>query len=52
MRATDYSSRIHYKGSNTDFVMFALSPEAFQKYRKDTSVPLTEVLDAFTVYTT
>jgi len=52
MRATEPSARIHYKGSNNNFVMFAVSPEAFRKYRKDSSVPLTEVLDAFTVYTT
>ncbi|KAF8444259.1 ribosome maturation protein [Kalaharituber pfeilii] len=52
MRRTEQSTRVHYKGSSEDFVIFAESPEQVKKWRNDKTLPLAEVLNGFHIFTT
>lgn len=43
-------SRVFYKGTNEDFVVFLDDPEALDKYKTDSTIPLSQVLGNFDVY--
>ncbi|KAK9472161.1 ribosome maturation protein [Dipodascopsis tothii] len=45
-------SRVIYKGEADDFIVIISSPEEYQKFKKDSSVPLVDVVDSFKVFTT
>ena len=45
-------SKVHYKGSTEDFVVFIDSPEDLQAWKKDSSIPLAQVVNAFKVMIT
>ncbi|KAF8457306.1 hypothetical protein BGX38DRAFT_1266054 [Terfezia claveryi] len=46
------ATHVHYKGNHNDYVIFAESPEIVCRWKKDKSVPLTEVVDSFHIFTT
>ncbi|KAK4105861.1 DUF1960-domain-containing protein [Parathielavia hyrcaniae] len=44
--------KVHYKGSDEDFVVFLDSVEDYKKWQSDKSVPLAQVVSSFKVFTT
>jgi hypothetical protein len=42
-------AKVHYKGSEEDFIVFVESPEDLEKWKKDSSIPLAQVVDSFKV---
>lgn len=45
--------KVHYRGSNDeDFIVFLDSVDDYQKWRSDKSVPLSQVVSSFKVFTT
>ncbi|KFY35778.1 hypothetical protein V494_05621 [Pseudogymnoascus sp. VKM F-4513 (FW-928)] len=51
-RGQGLQSRVHYKGSTDDYVVFVEDPAMLKKWRDDKTVALVEVVDAFKVFTT
>jgi len=51
-KADDYRTKVHYKGSSEDFIVFVESIENFRKWKTDKTVPLVEVVDSFDVFLT
>lgn len=45
-------TKVCYKGKDDDFVVMAESSEAVEKFRKDPTVPLVDVVNNYTVYCT
>jgi len=52
MRGNATQIRVHYKGDNDDFIVFAESGQAVQDWKKDRSIPLAQVVDSFKVFVT
>lgn len=50
MRGHDQQVKVHYKGSNNDFIVFVESAKAVQDWKADKSVPLVQVVDSFKVF--
>jgi hypothetical protein len=44
--------KVHYRGNDEDFIVFLDSVEDYQKWLKDRSVPLAQVVSSFKVFTT
>lgn len=51
-RADVNRTKVHYRGSTEDFIVFLDSAEDYQKWLADRSVPLTQVVSSFKVFTT
>ncbi|KFZ11915.1 hypothetical protein V501_04491 [Pseudogymnoascus sp. VKM F-4519 (FW-2642)] len=51
-RGTGVQSKVHYKGSTDDYVVFVEDPAMLKKWRGDKTIALVEVVDAFKVFTT
>lgn len=51
-RAVDQQTKVHYKGSEDDFVIFVDSVQAVQDWKKDSSVPLAQVVSGWKVFVT
>jgi len=51
-KADDYRTKVHYKGSSEDFIVFIESVENLQKWKSDKTVPLIDVVDSFDVFLT
>ena len=51
-RGQGLQSRVHYKGSADDYVVFVEDPAMLKKWRDDKSIALVEVVDAFKIFTT
>lgn len=45
-------TKIHYKGSNDDFIVFAESAADVEAWRKDSSIPLAQVVSSFKIMLT
>ncbi|CDR41514.1 CYFA0S07e03026g1_1 [Cyberlindnera fabianii] len=43
--------KVFYKGENIDFIVFVESEEIAQKYQKDSTIPLSEVVGTFKIFT-
>ncbi|KAM0720623.1 hypothetical protein Q7P37_004760 [Cladosporium fusiforme] len=52
MRGNATQIRVHYKGNEDDFVIFADSVQAINDWKKDKSVPLAQVASSFKVFVT
>eukprot|EP00892_Ulva_mutabilis_P000762 jgi/Ulvmu1/10687/UM067_0013.1 len=52
VKADGTQSKVHYKASESDFVVFIADTEALQKWKSDKSVPLVEVVQSFQIFTT
>jgi hypothetical protein len=51
-RANEQQTKVHYKGSEDDFVIFVDSVKAVQDWKKDSSVPLAQVVSGWKVFVT
>lgn len=51
-RANDPVSKIFYKGRSDDFVVFIDDLEILQKWKKDRSIPLSDVLNGWKIFVT
>ncbi|KFY02264.1 hypothetical protein O988_02255 [Pseudogymnoascus sp. VKM F-3808] len=51
-RGQGVQSKVHFKGSTDDFVVFVEDPVQLKKWREDKSIALVDVLDAFKIFTT
>ncbi|KAJ5961497.1 RNA binding protein [Penicillium viridicatum] len=51
-RGNETASKIFYKGSSDDFIVFVDDLEILQKWKSDRSVPLTEVLNGWKIFVT
>ncbi|KAK1769715.1 SDO1-like protein [Phialemonium atrogriseum] len=51
-RGETTQTKVHFKGSNDDFVVFLESEEQYNKWQKDRSIPLAQVVSAFKIFTT
>jgi FKBP-type peptidyl-prolyl cis-trans isomerase len=44
--------KVHYKGTNDDYVIFVESSEAVQNWKKDSSIPLAQVVNGWKIFCT
>lgn len=51
-RGNETASKIFYKGSSDDFIVFVDDLEILKKWKSDRSVPLTEVLNGWKIFVT
>jgi len=51
-RGNGPQTKVHYSGSNDDYVIFVDSAAAVRDWRKDRSVPLAQVLSGWKVFCT
>jgi ribosome maturation protein Sdo1 len=52
MKGNDSQVKVHYKGNNDDFIVIVDSAQAVQEWKKDSSVPLAQVVSSFKVFVT
>lgn len=45
-------TKVFYKGNTDDFVVFVESPEELEQWKKDKSIPLSQVVNSFKVLVT
>lgn len=45
-------SKVHYQGKEDDFVVFVDDPQVVQKWKKDRSIPLAQVVNGFKIFVT
>jgi len=45
-------AKLHYKGTNEDFIVMVDSVEDYQKWQTDKSIPLSQVVSSFKIFTT
>jgi len=51
-RGNDPVTKVFYKGSTDDFIVFVESPEDLESWKKDRSIPLAQVVNSFKVMLT
>ncbi|KAF2115105.1 putative RNA binding protein [Lophiotrema nucula] len=51
-RGNDSQTKVHYKGSEDDFVIFVDSAKAVQDWKEDSSIPLSQVVSGWKVFVT
>ncbi|KAJ5503869.1 hypothetical protein N7463_006743 [Penicillium fimorum] len=51
-RGNETASKIFYKGSSDDFIVFVNDLEILKKWKTDRSIPLTEVLNGWKIFLT
>jgi ribosome maturation protein Sdo1 len=44
--------KVHFKGSDDDYIVMAESVEAVNKWKEDKSIPLVDVVDSFDIFVT
>ncbi|KAK5121140.1 hypothetical protein LTR85_005624 [Meristemomyces frigidus] len=52
MRGNDQQVKVHFKGNNDDFIIFVESAKAVQDWKKDSSIPLAQVVNGWKVFVT
>ncbi|KAF1973630.1 shwachman-Bodian-diamond syndrome protein [Bimuria novae-zelandiae CBS 107.79] len=52
MRGNDQQTKVHYKGKEDDFIIFVDSADAFKEWKKDSSIPLAQVVSGWKVFHT
>lgn len=52
MRGNDPQTKVHYKGNNDDFIILVESAKAVQDWKKDSSIPLAQVVAGFKIFLT
>lgn len=45
-------TKVHYKGTTEDFIVFVDSPDDLAAWKKDSSVPLAQVVNSFKIMIT
>jgi hypothetical protein len=51
-KADTLQTKIHYKGTEDDFVILVESAEAVKKWKEDKTIPLVDVVNSFDIFTT
>ncbi|CAG8905760.1 unnamed protein product [Penicillium egyptiacum] len=51
-RAKETASKIFYKGSSDDFIVFVDDLDTLKKWKTDRSIPLTDVLNGWKIFLT
>ncbi|KAJ5606546.1 hypothetical protein N7510_009327 [Penicillium lagena] len=51
-RANESTSKIFYKGRSDDFIVFVDDLDILHKWRKDRSIPLSDVLNGWKIFVT
>ncbi|KAF2638322.1 DUF1960-domain-containing protein [Massarina eburnea CBS 473.64] len=51
-RGNEQQTKVHYKGSADDYIIFVDSVQALEEWKKDSSVPLAQVVSGFKVFVT
>jgi len=51
-RGGAHQTKVHFKGTDEDFIVFVDDIDIARKWRKDKSIPLAEVVSSFSVYHT
>ena len=51
-RGNDQQTKVHYKGTDDDFVVFVDSVDIVKKWREDKSIPLAEVVAGWKIFVT
>lgn len=52
VRGQDVQTRVHFKGKNEDYIVFAESAQAVSEWKKDKSIPLVQVVNGFKIFVT
>lgn len=52
MRGNDAQTKVHYQGKDDDFIILVDSAQAVQDWKKDSSVPLAQVVSGWKVFVT
>ncbi|EPS41400.1 hypothetical protein H072_4702 [Dactylellina haptotyla CBS 200.50] len=52
MRGGNNVHKVHLKKGENDFIVLVEDTDSFKKWKDDSSVPLAQVVDGFTIYTT
>lgn len=52
VRGQGIQSKVHYKGKDEDFVVMVEDAEIVKKWKTDKTIPLVDVVNSFTVFTT
>ncbi|KAH7138420.1 putative RNA binding protein [Dendryphion nanum] len=51
-RGNDVQTKVHYQGETDDFIIFIESAEELEKWKKDSSIPLAQVVSGWKVFVT
>ncbi|KAB8229799.1 hypothetical protein ETB97_011875 [Aspergillus alliaceus] len=51
-RANEPTSKVFYKGSSDDFIVFVDDVQILNNWRKDRSIPLADVVNGFKIFVT
>lgn len=51
-RGNDTQTKVHYQGKTDDFIIFIDSIEDLEKWKKDSSVPLAQVVSGWKIFVT
>lgn len=49
-RGDGYMTKVHFRGQHDDFIVYAESSSAVQKWKGDKSTPLVDVVDSFQIF--
>lgn len=52
MRGNDATTKVHFKGKDDDFIVMVDSAKAVQDWKKDSSIPLAQVVSGWKVFVT
>ncbi|KAL4913770.1 ribosome maturation protein [Aspergillus aurantiobrunneus] len=52
MRANEPSNKMFYKGKSDDFIVFVENASTLKKWREDSTVPLSDVVDGWKIFVT
>ncbi|QIW97748.1 hypothetical protein AMS68_003266 [Peltaster fructicola] len=50
MRGDHAITKVHYHGNDDDFIVYADSAQAVQDWKKDSSIPLAQVVSGFKIF--
>lgn len=51
-RGNEQQTKVHYKGNEEDFIIFVDSQDAVENWKKDSSIPLAQVVSGWKVFVT
>ncbi|KAL1611974.1 hypothetical protein SLS60_000197 [Paraconiothyrium brasiliense] len=51
-RGNEQQTKVHYKGKEEDFIVFVESADAVKEWKKDSSIPLAQVVGGWKVFIT
>lgn len=51
-RGNSAQSKVHYQGKEDDFIVLVEDAEAVESWKKDSSIPLAQVVSGFKIFVT